>query len=60
MLTSGVTLWSSDESEAGIWQCTSGPSTWSLEQNEFVHVLSGSMTVTRDGDESFLAGPGST
>ena len=60
MLTSGVTLWSNDGSEAGIWQCTAGPSTWSLEQNEFVHVLSGSMTVTRDGEESFLAGPGST
>jgi hypothetical protein len=31
-----------------------------LEQNEFVHILSGSMTVTPDEGDSFLAGPGVT
>lgn len=61
MHTSGTTLWSDpDGSETGIWECTAGPSRWSLDTNEFVHVLSGSMTVTPDGGEAFLAGPGST
>ncbi len=61
MQTSGHTLWSGDDgAEAGVWQCTPGPSTWELEQNEFVHVLSGSMTITPTGGEPFEAGPGST
>ncbi len=61
MQTSGHTMWSGENSsEAGIWECTAGPSYWSLEQNEFVHILSGSMTVTPDEGDSFLAGPGVT
>jgi hypothetical protein len=61
MYTSGQTMWSGDNnSESGIWECTAGPSYWSLEQNEFVHILSGSMTVTPDEGDSFLAGPGVT
>jgi hypothetical protein len=51
MSTSGITLWKNEETEAeaGIWECTPGPSRWKLETNEFVHILAGSMTVTEDG-----------
>ena len=51
MQTSGVTLWSSADGsqDAGVWQCTAGPSYWVQEENEFVHILSGSLTVTPDG-----------
>lgn len=63
MSTSGVALWKdSSGSETGIWQCTAGPSHWTLETNEFVHVLSGSMTVVADDGESrpVVLGPGDT
>jgi uncharacterized cupin superfamily protein len=47
MHTSGTTLWTGEGGrEAGVWECTAGPSRWSLEGNEFVHILSGRMTVT--------------
>jgi hypothetical protein len=51
MSTSGATVWKDEASgaESGIWVCTPGPSYWSLETNEFVHVVAGSMTVTEDG-----------
>jgi hypothetical protein len=52
MSTRGLTIWSAaDESgaEAGIWECTAGPSYWVQEENEVIYVLSGSMTVTPDG-----------
>ena len=52
MHTSGTTLWSGEGAqEAGVWECTPGPSRWSLADNEFVHILSGRMTVTPDGGE---------
>jgi uncharacterized cupin superfamily protein len=61
MSTSGVTLWQDDDgSETGIWECAAGPSHWTLETNEFVHVLSGSMTVTADGGEPVELGAGDT
>ncbi len=61
MATSGFTLWADGAgSETGIWQCTAGPSYWTLETNEFVNVLSGSMTVTADGGEPIDLGPGDT
>jgi uncharacterized cupin superfamily protein len=35
MHTSGTTLWSGEgHAEAGVWECTAGPSRWSLEDNE--------------------------
>ena len=37
-----------------------GPSRWSLDDNEFVHILSGRMTVTPDGGEPTEIGPGDT
>ena len=59
MHTSGLTLWSGDDgAEAGIWECTPGPSKWTLETNELVHVLAGSMTVTPDGGAPTDVGAG--
>ena len=53
MHTSGTTLWSGEGAqEAGVWECTPGPSRWRLTDNEFVHILSGRMTVTPDGAQS--------
>jgi uncharacterized cupin superfamily protein len=61
MATAGLTVWSAGEgTESGIWQCAPGPSRWVLETNEFVHVLSGRMTVTPDGGEPVELGPGDT
>jgi uncharacterized cupin superfamily protein len=60
MATSGLTLWKEGDQESGIWECSPGPSRWLLETHEFVHILSGRMTVTRDGAESIVMGPGDT
>jgi uncharacterized protein len=60
MQTSGITLWSSADGsqDVGVWQCTAGPSYWVQEENEFVHILSGSLTVTPDGGSPRKLGPG--
>ena len=59
MDTRGSYLWKdANGAEAGIWECTAGPSRWVLETNEFVHVLSGSMTITPDDGEPQFVGPG--
>ena len=59
MHTSGTTLWSGEGAqEAGVWECTPGPSRWSLDDNEFVHILSGRMTVMPDGGEPGRDRPG--
>ncbi len=62
MSTAGITLWKNEvtEAEAGIWECTPGPSRWVLETNEFVHVLAGRMTVTEDGAEPVELSAGDT
>lgn len=61
MDTRGMYLWKDENgAESGIWECTAGPSRWVLETNEFVHVLSGSMTITPDGGEPEFVGPGTT
>jgi hypothetical protein len=61
MHTWGTTLWTGEGAqEAGVWECTPGPSRWSLADNEFVHILSGRMTVTPDGGEPTEVGPGDT
>ena len=49
MQASGRTLWQDGEQETGVWECTPGPSYWKLETNEFVHILTGRVTVTPDG-----------
>jgi uncharacterized cupin superfamily protein len=60
MTTAGFTLWKNDETEAesGIWECTAGPSRWTLATNEFVHIVSGHLTVTEDGGSPVHIGPG--
>jgi uncharacterized protein len=58
MQTSGLTLWSDGDQEAGVWECTPGPSYWKLETNEVVHILAGRMTVTPDGGEPQDVGAG--
>lgn len=60
MRTSGVIIWKDGEQEAGVWECTPGLSRWSLATNEFVYVLFGRMTVTRDGGGPSDLGPGET
>jgi uncharacterized protein len=61
MATSGLTLWEDgDGAESGVWQCTPGPSHWTLETNEFVHILAGRMTVRPDGGEATDIGSGDT
>jgi uncharacterized protein len=60
MPTSGVTLWADGDQEAGVWACAPGPSHWTLEANEFVHILGGRMTVTPDGGEPAELGAGDT
>lgn len=58
MQTSGLTLWTDGEQEAGVWECTPGPSYWKLETNEVVHILVGRMTVIPDGGEPRDVGAG--
>jgi len=72
MQVHGVTLWSASPSspgsseseepeggpETGVWQCTAGPSYWVQEENEFVYILSGSLTVTPDGGKPATFGAG--
>jgi hypothetical protein len=60
MQTSGLDVWQGDGQEIGVWECTPGPSYWKQEQHEFVHILSGRMTVTPDGGEPLEIGPGDT
>jgi uncharacterized cupin superfamily protein len=67
MQVHGLTMWSAaadagsdDEGgpEAGTWQCTAGPSYWVQAENEFVYILSGSLTVTPDGGKPATFGAG--
>ena len=58
MTTRGLTLWKDGDQEAGVWECTPGPSHWTLETHEFVQILSGRMTVTPDGGEPTEIGAG--
>jgi uncharacterized cupin superfamily protein len=51
MTTRGVTLWKDGDNEVGVWECTPGPSYWTLESHEFVHILTGWMTVTPEGGQ---------
>ena len=61
MTTRGLTVWSADDdsgAEAGIWECTAGPSYWVQEETEVIYLLSGSMTVTPDDGKPVKLGPG--
>ena len=45
----------------GAWECEPGASRWEfLERGEFIHVLSGRMTVTADDGEPVELTPGSS
>jgi uncharacterized protein len=61
MQTHGLTMWTGPEGggqSTGIWQCTAGPSYWVQEENEFIYLLSGSLTVTPDGGKPVTFGAG--
>jgi len=61
MQVHGLTMWTGPEGsgqETGIWQCTAGPSYWVQEENEFIYLLSGSLTVTPDGGKPMTFGAG--
>ncbi len=58
MTTRGLTFWKDGDQEAGVWECTAGPSRWILETHEFVQILSGRMTVTPDGGKPTDIGAG--
>ncbi|MDP9101800.1 MAG: cupin domain-containing protein [Actinomycetota bacterium] len=54
IITRSKVVFTSEDSRVlcGTWECEPGTSRWEfLERGEFIHVLSGSMTVTRDGEE---------
>ena len=51
MVTAGVTLWEDGDASAGIWECSPGPSHWTLTTNEVIHLVAGRMTVVPDGGE---------
>jgi uncharacterized protein len=51
MATAGLTLWEEGDASGGIWECAPGPSRWTLETNEVIHLVAGTMTVTPDGGE---------
>ena len=52
MKTSGVSIWENEDgADSGVWECTPGPSHWTLETNEFIYVVAGRMTVTPEGGE---------
>jgi uncharacterized cupin superfamily protein len=61
MQVHGLTMWTGPEDsgqETGIWQCTAGPSYWVQEENEFVYIIAGSLTVTPDGGKPATFGAG--
>ena len=61
MSVRGLTIWSAGDdsgAEAGIWECTAGPSYWVQEETEVIYVLSGTLTVTPDGGSPTDIGPG--
>jgi uncharacterized cupin superfamily protein len=60
MQASGCYVWEGDGQSVGVWECTPGPSYWKQEENEFIYVLSGRMTVRPDGGEPLEIGAGDT
>ena len=61
MQTHGLEMWTGPEGSGqstGIWQCTAGPSYWVQEENEFIYIISGSLTVTPDGGKPQTFGAG--
>src|SRR5262252_7569019 len=47
MTTSGLTVWQDGTAEAGVWECTPGPSRWVLDTHEVVLILAGRTVVSQ-------------
>jgi uncharacterized cupin superfamily protein len=58
MATYGVELWADGDSSAGIWECAPGPSHWTLDTHEVIHLVAGRMTCTPDGGEPTVVAAG--
>jgi uncharacterized cupin superfamily protein len=58
MLTREREVWVDGAVAGGIWECTPGPSYWTQEEHEVIHLVAGRMTVTRDGGEPVELGAG--
>ena len=58
MTTRGVDLWVDGPLPGGIWECTPGPSYWTQDEHEVIHLVAGRMTVTPDGGEPTELGAG--
>jgi len=58
MTTRGVDLWVDGPLSGGIWECTPGPSYWTQDEHEVIHLVAGRMTVTPDGGEPTELGAG--
>jgi uncharacterized cupin superfamily protein len=58
MMTAGVTLWEDGDASAGVWECSPGPSYWTLTTNEVIHLVAGRMTVQPDGGQAVEMGAG--
>jgi uncharacterized cupin superfamily protein len=58
MTTAGAVVWVDGEASGGIWECSSGPSYWTLETHEVIHLVAGRMTCTPDGGEPTEIGAG--
>lgn len=63
LATRGISLWKSEDGriKTGTWQCSPGTSRWEfVESGELVQILSGEMTVTRDGEAPLTLRAGDT
>ena len=63
ILTRSLVPWSSPDGRivCGTWECEPGASRWEfLDRGEFIHVISGRMTVHQDGEEPVELTPGSS
>ena len=58
MSTAGMQVWVDGDASGGVWECTPGPSHWTLETHEVIHLVAGRMTVTPDGGEPTELGAG--
>ena len=63
ILTRSAVPFTSDDNRilSGVWECEPGTSRWEfLDRGEIIHVISGRMTVTRDGADAVELTPGTS
>ena len=63
ILTRSAVAFTSDDGKimSGTWECEPGSSRWEfLERGEIIHVISGRMSVTRDGEAAIELKPGTS